>query len=88
MLYGGCVKSEMIVIRNPDKKVYKKFKQLATEEDMSIGQAITKAMIAYIDKQASQKQKVNIKNLQKLEGFIKPGKKVTWSEEIDKSLYG
>jgi hypothetical protein len=82
------MENEMIVIRNPNKKVYKRFKQLAAEEDMSMGKAITEAMIAYINKKASQKQKIDIKNLQKLEGFIKPGKKVRWSEEIDKTLYG
>jgi hypothetical protein len=35
-----------------------------------------------------KKQKIDIKNLEKLEGFIKARKKVRWSEQIDEILYG
>ena len=82
------MKSELVVIRSPDKKVYKRFKQLASEEDMSMGRAMTEAMIDYIKKKAARKQKIDIKNLQELEGFIKVGKKVRWSEQVDEILYG
>ena len=89
MLYkGGFVEDEVVVIRNANKKVYKRFKRLASEEDMSIGRAITEAMMEYIKKKAAQRQKIDIKNLQELEGFIKAGKKVRWSEQIDEILYG
>ena len=89
MLYkGGFVEDEVVVIRNANKKVYKRFKRLASEEDMSSGCAITEAMMDYIKNNAALRLKIVIKYLQELEGFIKAGKKVRWSEQIDEILYG
>lgn len=77
----------MLVIRKPNKSVYKRFRQKALEEDLNLGDAITEAMRYWLDLKQKNKRP-NPKNLLKLNGFIKVGKKVKWSEEIDQIVYG
>ncbi len=78
---------EVLVVRNIDKRVYRKFKHRAIQDDMSIGQAITDAMIEWLEKRGAHK-KLNPRALLAIEGIIKPGKPVRWSEQIDEMLYG
>ncbi len=80
-------KGDMLVIRKVNREVFKKFKQKALEENMGIGNAITAAMLEWINKK-NHSNKPDIRNLRKIEGIIKAGRKVRWSEEIDKTLYG
>jgi len=78
---------EILVVRKVNRNVYKKFKQIATEEETSIGTAVTEAMKYWLEAK-QKKKKPNPKNLLKLNGIIKAGKKVRWSEQIDEILYG
>ncbi len=73
--------------RNVDKKVYKEFRESALKKGINTGSAITEAMALWIES-LQKKKTMDIGNLRKLEGFIKTGKKVRWSEEIDEIVYG
>ncbi len=76
----------MLVVRKINKRIYKKFKQKAIGENLSIGQALTAAMLEWLNK--NEHKKYDPKALLKLDGFIKTSKPVRWSEEIDETLYG
>ncbi|HUY70157.1 MAG TPA: hypothetical protein VMV00_01150 [Candidatus Baltobacteraceae bacterium] len=78
---------ETVVVRNTNKSIYKKFKQMAVAEDINLGVALTEAM-GYWLKFKGQRPGPDPKNLLKLNGIIKTAKKVRWSEEIDQTLYG
>ena len=82
------MENETLVVRKVNKKVYKRFRAKALEEDASIGEAITEAMQVWLGVKQKKKKKPDPKNLLKLNGIIKAGKKVRWSEEIDSTLYG
>jgi hypothetical protein len=77
----------ILVIRNSDKKVYRRFRQKAVEEDINVGKAITEAMEYWLEAKQNKK-KTNISGIRKLNGIIKAGKKVRWSEQVDEILYG
>jgi len=77
----------MLVVRKVRKDVYKKFKQKALEEDENVGEALTEAM-QYWMKAKRKKEKINVANLLKLNGIVKAGKRVRWSEQVDEILYG
>jgi len=80
-------RNDTLVVRKVNKRVYKRFRQKALEEDTNIGEAVTEAMEYWLD--VKQKKKKNdVKNLLKLNGIIKTAKKVNWSNQIDKTLYG
>jgi len=81
------MEKETLVVRKVNKIVYKRFKQRAVEDDENIGEALTEAMEYWLVTK-HKKTKPDIRNLLKANGFIKTGKKVKWSEEIDKALYG
>lgn len=78
---------DTLVVRRVNKHVYRRFKQKALEEETNIGEAVTEAMEYWLE--AKQiKKKIDIKNLLKLNGLIKIGKQVRWSEQVDEILYG
>ena len=76
-----------MVVRRVNKRVYREFKRKTVEENTSIGKAITDAMLYWL-KMKNEVRKSNPKGLLKLNGIIKAGKHVRWSEEIDEVLYG
>lgn len=78
---------DTIVVRKVNKRVYKRFKQKALEEETNIGEAVTEAMEHWLEEKRIE-EKIDIKNILKLNGLIKTGKKVRWSEQIDQTLYG
>ena len=77
---------DLLVVRKVDKQLYRRFKQKATAENTSVGRAINDAMKDWINKKESKK--IDPKGLLELNGIIKVGRKVRWSEEVDKFLYG
>jgi len=81
------MQKESLVVRKVDKRVYRKFRQKAFEEETNIGDAVTEAMRYWLE--AKQKiKRANVKNLLKLKSLIKVGKRVRWSQQIDEVLYG
>lgn len=80
-------KDEMLVVRKVNKRVYRRFRQRALDENKNVGEAVTEAMEYWL-REKERKKKPNIKNLLKMNGIIKTGGKVRWSEEIDEVLYG
>jgi hypothetical protein len=46
----------ILVIRNSDKKVYRRFRQKAVEEDINVGKAITEAMEYWLEAKQNKKK--------------------------------
>ncbi len=75
-------------VRDVDEEELRKFKALAVERKMKLGDAITKAMKDYRADVKIRKKIKDPRNLLKLTGIIATKEKVRWSEEIDDILYG
>ncbi len=73
-------------IRGVDKEEFRKFRAVALEKNMKLGEAITKAIKKYREELKNEK-KGNPKNLLKIKGIIATKEKVKWSREIDDILY-
>jgi hypothetical protein len=73
-------------VRNVNEETFRKFRALAIEKRLKLGEALTKAMALMLEKKEKE-QTNNAKLLLKMKP-IKIGKKVRWSEEIDEVLYG
>ena len=78
---------KVVVIRKVGKNIYRKLKQAAVEEDITMGSAITEAIVQWLEMR-ERKAKPDSTKLLKLNGIITAGKKVRWSEQIDKIVYG
>jgi len=77
-----------IAVRDVEEEVFRKFRALAVEERMKVGNALTKAMKHWMEEERAEGVGVDPRNLLKISGIIKTKKKVRWSEEIDEFLYG
>ena len=78
---------KITAIRDLDEETFRKLRAAAIEENMNVGDAMNAAMKKWLAEKG-KKQKPDPKNFLKMKGFINPGKKVRWSEEIDETLYG
>lgn len=76
-----------VVIRKVDSDIYRKLKQAAVEEDITMGYAITEAIIQWLEIR-ERKAKLDSTKLLKLNGIVTAGKRVRWSEQVDKIVYG
>ncbi len=76
-------------VRDVDEKAIRKFKALAVEERMKLGDALTKAMLYWLAKEKKDKKKAKgVDSLLKIKPFNwGPGTEKT-SSEIDEILYG
>jgi hypothetical protein len=81
------IEENTLVVRRVNRRVYKRFRQKALDEETNMGEAVTEAMEYWIEAK-QRKKRINVKNLLKLNALIKTGKKVNWSTDIDKILYG
>ena len=79
--------AKTVAIRDLDEETFRKFRAVAIEERMKVGDAMTIAMKKWIEEE-KMKNKPNIKNLLKIKPIRMGKKKVRWSEEIDEVLYG
>lgn len=86
LLYMLYNMKEMLVARNVNKEVYRKFKQKASERGLKIGNAISDAMELWI--RSGKKDGENFKKIMSLSGVIKMKGKGNWSERVDEILYG
>lgn len=81
------MEEETVVVRKVNKSVYRQFRQKAIERRLRLGRALTNAMEKWT-KEEAERNKVDPKNLLKLEGIIKTKGPARWSEEVDEILYG
>lgn len=81
------MQDQILVIRKVNRGVYKRFRQKALEEESSVGDAVTEAMRCWLEEK-KKGGKAGIKTLPRLNGIVKAGKRVRWSEQIDDVLYG
>lgn len=80
--------TKTVAIRDLDEDTFRKFRAIAIEERMKTGEALAIAMKRWIKEKEGEKTKPDARNLLKISGIIKTKKKVKWSEEVDKFLYG
>ncbi len=78
---------DTLVVRKVNKRTYRRFRQTALKEDTNMGQAVSEAMEYWL-RIKEKKKKIDIKGILRLNGLIRAGKKVKWSAQIDKALYG
>lgn len=74
-----------IGVRDVDEATFRRFKALAVQRNMNLGEAVTNAISLYIKE---QEMKSNMKKMKRIS--ITPirmsQKKVRWSEEVDDIL--
>ncbi len=75
-----------IGVRDVDEETFRKFKIIAIQKRVRLGEALTRAMKTLIEQKESNKEP-HINNLLKMKP-IKIGRKVRWSEQVDEILYG
>jgi hypothetical protein len=78
---------ELLVVRNANKQVYKRFKQKAVEEEMSIGTALNEAMEQWLEAKESRK-KPDPRNLLKAKPVDFGKGSENLSTTLDEILYG
>lgn len=79
---------EVLTVRDVDEVVWRRFRAKIEEEGLRTGQALNEALNIWINKKERKRKRPDPRNFLKVEGIIRPGKPVRWSEEIDKVLYG
>ena len=80
------MKKEIVTFRGVDEEVLKKFKAKAIEERMKMGEALTLAMIKWLEEE--KKERINPRNLLKLKPFDWGKGTEKTSKEVDEILYG
>ncbi len=78
---------ELLTVRDVDEKILHRFKTRAVEKGLKMGTALTQAMDVWV-KSEENGRKPNPANIMKINGLIKTRKRVHWSEEVDKTVYG
>lgn len=78
---------KMVAIRDLDEDTFRKFRSIAVEEGIKLGDAMTVAMKMWVEEERT-KTKPNKRNLMKMKPIKIGKKKVRWSDEIDEFLYG
>jgi len=83
------MRKTFIGVRGVDEETFRKFRALTIEERMRLGDALTMAMRHWVEEERAKGiTKPDPRNLLKIKGIVTTKKKVKWSEEIDKFLYG
>ena len=76
-----------IGVRGVDEEMFRKFRALAIQKRLKLGEALTEAMEKVIEEE-KQENKPHIKNFLEMKPIKVGSKKVRWSEEVDEFLYG
>lgn len=79
--------TKTIAVRDVNEETFRKFRALAVEERMKLGDAMTEAMERFM-KEEKGKSKKAAKDILKIKPVRVGKKKVRWSEEVDEVLYG
>ena len=80
--------SKITAIRDLDEDTFRKFRAMAIEENVRLGDAVNMAMKRWLAEKESRKEIPDPKFLLEICGIIKTKTKVRWSEEVDEILYG
>ncbi|MDE1850228.1 MAG: hypothetical protein KGH54_00330 [Candidatus Micrarchaeota archaeon] len=80
------MEEQTLVVRRVSVSAYKKLRQKAIERGVKLGTAVAQAFDKWAEE--DKENKINPRNLVKITGIIKTGKKVRWSTEADRVLYG
>lgn len=76
----------LIAVRDVDEQTFRKFRATSIEEDLKLGDAMTKALQEWVEKQ--KREKKDFTKLLTIKPVKVGTKKLAWSEEIDHTLYG
>ncbi|MDV3243542.1 MAG: hypothetical protein LYZ66_00035 [Nitrososphaerales archaeon] len=79
---------EVLTVRDVDEEVWRKFRAKTEEEGLKTGQALNEALDIWIKEKERKRERPDPRNFLKVEGIIRAEKRVKWSEEIDRVLYG
>ena len=77
----------LVAVRDVDEDMFRRFRAAAVEERMKAGDALTSAMELWVKKRMEEKIK-KPSGIRKIKPVSIGGKKVSWSGEIDETLYG
>ena len=80
------VNNDVLVVRNINKQIYKKLKQKAVEEDISVGTALNEAIEYWLNAKTSRKRP-NPKNFLKIKPVDFGEGSENLSLNIDEMLY-
>ncbi|MBI2451667.1 hypothetical protein HYV50_01150 [Candidatus Pacearchaeota archaeon] len=77
-------------VRDVDMETFRKFRARAIEKRVRLGEALTRAMREFLEeeKEKNKEDVGNPRNLLRIKPIRVGKKKVRWSMEIDKFLYG
>jgi RPA family protein len=79
---------EVLTVRDVDEELWRRFRAKTEEEGLRTGQALNEALDVWIKRKERTRKRPNPSSFLKVAGMIKAGRRVRWSEEIDKVLYG
>ena len=79
---------EVLTVRDVDEEVWRRFRAKTEEEGLRTGQALNEALSSWVREKERKGNRPDPRNFLKVEGIVRAGKRVRWSEEIDKVLYG
>lgn len=79
---------EILTVRDVDEEIWRKFRAKTEEEGIKTGQALNEALAVWIKEKERKKKHPDPRNFLEVEGIIRAGRRVRWSEEVDKVLYG
>ncbi len=79
---------EVLTVRDVDEDLWRRFRAKTEEEGLRTGQALSEALGIWIREKERRVKSPDPRAFLRVRGFIKPGKHVRWSEEVDKVLYG
>ncbi len=79
---------EVLTVREVDEEIWRRFRAKIEEEGMKTGQALNEALDIWIKEKEKRKKRPDPRRFLKVNGIVKPGRRVQWSTEIDQVLYG
>ena len=79
---------EVLTVRDVDEEVWRRFRAKTEEEGMRTGQALSQALDYWIKQKERKSVRLDPRRFLKVQGLVRAGKRVEWSKEIDKVLYG
>ena len=77
---------EVLTVRDVDEQVWKRFRAKTEEEGLKTGQALNEALSRWVNEK--ERDRPDPREFLRVKGVIRAGKRVRWSEEIDRLLYG
>ncbi|MBI4258689.1 MAG: hypothetical protein HY619_07020 [Thaumarchaeota archaeon] len=79
---------EILTVRDVDEEIWRRFRAKTEEEGLRTGQALNEALGIWLKEKERKRKHPDPRNFLKVKGIITAGRRVRWSEEVDKILYG